>query len=259
MGKLAGKVAIVTGGARAMGAATARLFVEEGAWVVIADVLEEEGAALAKELGPNAAFRKLDVSDEEGWQATADFTVQQFGGIDVLINNAGILKFAALVDTSLADFKRIHEVNVVGCFLGMRTIAPLMMQKGAGSIVNISSIDGMKGANSIGAYAASKWAVRGMSKVAALEFGHRGVRVNSVHPGGVDTPMGNPRGISPEEMAPFYKAVPLQRVGQPVEVARASLFLASDDASYINGAELTVDGGWTAGHYYMGYPGAPDA
>jgi 3alpha(or 20beta)-hydroxysteroid dehydrogenase len=257
MGKLAGKVAIVTGGARAMGEATARLFVAEGAWVVIADVLKEEGQALAKELGTNAVFQHLDVSDEAGWQAAADVAVQQFGGIDVLVNNAGILKFTALVDTPLADFQRILNVNLVGCFLGMKTVAPLMMQKGSGSIVNISSIDGMKGANSLGAYAASKWGVRGITKVAALEFGHRGVRVNSVHPGGVDTPMGNPRGMTAEEMAPLYKGVPLQRVGQPIEVARASLFLASDDASYINGAELTVDGGWTAGHYYMGYPGAP--
>jgi 3alpha(or 20beta)-hydroxysteroid dehydrogenase len=258
MSKLAGKVAIVTGGARAMGAATARLFVEEGAWVVIADVLDSEGAALARELGPNAVFQHLDVSDETGWATVADVAMQQFGGIDVLVNNAGILRFAALVDTSLADFQRILNVNVVGCFLGMKTVAPLMMAKGAGAIVNISSIDGMKGANSIGAYAASKWGVRGITKVAALEFGHRGVRVNSVHPGGVDTPMGNPQGMTPEQMAPFYKVVPLQRVGQPIEVARASLFLASDDASYINGAELTVDGGWTAGHYYMGYPGAPE-
>lgn len=258
MGKLAGKVAIVTGGARAMGEATVRLFVEEGAHVIIADVLAEEGVALARSLGRAAVFSRLDVSDEVGWQATADEALRRFGAIDVLVNNAGILKFAALVDTTLADFQRILNVNLGGCFLGMRTVAPLMMQRGRGAIVNISSIDGMKGANSIGAYAASKWGVRGLTKVAALEFGHRGVRVNSIHPGGVDTPMGNPRGLNAEDMAPFYKSVPLQRVGQPIEVARASLFLASDDASYINGAELTVDGGWTAGHYYAGYPGAPE-
>jgi 3alpha(or 20beta)-hydroxysteroid dehydrogenase len=173
------------------------------------------------------------------------------------VNNAGILRFAALLDTSLTDFQRVLNVNLVGCFLGMRTIAPLMMKQGRGSIVNISSIDGMKGANSIGAYAASKWGVRGITKVAALEFGHKGVRVNSVHPGGVDTPMGNPQGVGLEELNKLYTNVPLQRVGQPSEVANASLFLASDEASYINGAELTVDGGWTAGHYYHGFPGAP--
>jgi 3alpha(or 20beta)-hydroxysteroid dehydrogenase len=257
MGKLAGKTAIVTGGARSMGAATARLFAEEGAKVVIADVLAAEGEALAAELGAAAVFQHLDVSDEASWNAAAEAATSRFGSIDILVNNAGILKFAALLDTSTADFKRVLEVNLVGCFLGMRTIAPLMIARGHGSIVNISSIDGLKGANSIGAYAASKWGVRGITKVAALEFGHKGVRVNSIHPGGVDTPMGNPQGVGEEELNKLYTSVPLQRVGRPVEVARASLFLASDDASYINGAELTVDGGWTAGHYYHGYPGAP--
>ncbi len=258
MGKLDGKVAVVTGGARAMGAATARLFVAEGAWVLIADVLDDAGRALAQALGDAASFQHLDVSEEAGWARVAADCVDRFGGVDVLVNNAGILKFGALVDTSLADLQRVLAVNVGGCFLGMKTMAPIMMAKGRGAIVNISSIDGMKGANSIGAYAASKWAVRGLTKVAALEFGHRGVRVNSVHPGGIDTPMGNPRGMPAAEMnALHYKGVPLQRMGESMEVARASLFLASDDASYINGAELTVDGGWTAGHYYPGYPGAP--
>jgi 3alpha(or 20beta)-hydroxysteroid dehydrogenase len=258
MGKLTGKVAIVTGGARAMGAATARLFVEEGAQVMIADVLADEGQALAADLGPNALFQHLNVADETAWQDAVDTCCGHFGGIDILINNAGILLFAALLDTSLADFQRILNVNLVGCFLGMKTTAPQIMARGGGAIVNISSIDGMKGANSIGAYSASKWGVRGITKVAALEFGHRGVRVNSVHPGGVNTPMGNPRNMDVAEMnALSYKGVPAQRVGEPIEVARASLFLASDDASYINGAELTVDGGWTAGQYYMGYPGAP--
>ena len=257
MGRLAGKTAIVTGGARSMGAATARLFVAEGAQVVIADVLDAEGRALAEELGKAAYFQHLDVSDEAAWAAAVAEAVARFGGVDVLVNNAGILKFAALLDTPLADFKRVLEVNLVGCFLGMRTVAPVMIARGSGSIVNISSIDGMKGANSIGSYAASKWGVRGITKVAALEFGHRGVRVNSVHPGGVDTPMGNPNGVGEAELNKLYTSVPLQRVGKPIEVARASLFLASDDASYINGAELAVDGGWTAGHYYHGFPGAP--
>jgi len=257
MGKLSGKVALITGGARSMGAATARLFVEEGARVVVADVLEAEGQALAAELGESAVFQKLDVSVEAEWLAAVERATSHFGGIDVLVNNAGILKFSALLDTSLAYFERVLHVNLSGCFLGMRSVAPHMIAKGRGAIVNISSIDGMKGANSVGAYAASKWGVRGLTKVAALEFGHKGVRVNSVHPGGVDTPMGNPNGVGTEELNKLYTAVPLQRVGQPIEVARASLFLASDDASYINGAELTVDGGWTAGHYYLGFPGAP--
>jgi 3alpha(or 20beta)-hydroxysteroid dehydrogenase len=257
MGRLAGKTAIVTGGARSMGEATARLFVAEGARVIIADVLAAEGQKLAGELGAAAMFQHLDVSDEAAWAKAAETATSHFGGIDILVNNAGILKFAALLDTSTADFKRVLEVNLVGCFLGMRTIAPLMMARGTGAIVNISSIDGMKGANSIGAYAASKWGVRGITKVAALEFGHKGVRVNSIHPGGVDTPMGNPRGEGADEVNKSYTSVPLQRIGRPIEVAQASLFLASDEASYINGAELTVDGGWTAGHYYHGFPGAP--
>jgi 3alpha(or 20beta)-hydroxysteroid dehydrogenase len=227
--------------------------------VLIADVLEAEGQALAASLGDAASFQLLDVSDEAGWARVAEVCAERFGGVDVLVNNAGILRFGALVDTSLSDLQRVLAVNVGGCFLGMKTLAPMMMAKGRGSIVNISSIDGMKGANSIGAYAASKWAVRGLTKVAALEFGHRGVRVNSVHPGGIDTPMGNPSGMAADEMnAKHYKGVPLQRMGESIEVARASLFLASDDASYINGAELAVDGGWTAGHYYAGYPGAPE-
>ena len=257
MGKLSGKTAIVTGGARSMGAATAKLFAEEGAKILIADVLTAEGEALAAALGPNAVFTKLDVSSESDWQQAADLAIDRFGQVDILVNNAGILKFAALLNTSLADFERVLHVNLSGCFLGMRTIAPLMIGKGRGSIVNISSIDGMKGANSVGAYAASKWGVRGLTKVAALEFGHKGVRVNSIHPGGIDTPMGNPNGVGTEQLNKLYTGVPLQRVGECIEVARASLFLASDDASYINGAELTVDGGWTAGHYYLGFPGAP--
>ena len=259
MGKLSGKTAIVTGGARSMGAATARLFVAEGARVLIADVLEAEGHALAAELGEHAAFHNLDVTRETEWQAALAAAEQKFGGVDVLVNNAGILHFAALLDTSLADFQRVLHVNLSGCFLGLRTIAPHMIAKRKGSIINISSIDGMVGANSVGAYVASKWGVRGLTKVAALEFGHKGVRVNSIHPGGIDTPMGNPQGVGKAELNKLYTDVPLQRVGEPVEVAQASLFLASDDASYINGAELTVDGGWTAGHYYRGFPGAPDA
>ncbi len=257
MGRLSGKTAVVTGGARSMGAATARLFAGEGANVVIADVLTAEGEALARELGPHTMFQKLDVSSEAEWQQAAAAATEKFGTVDILVNNAGILKFAALLDTSLADFERVLHVNLSGCFLGMRTFVPHMIAKGAGAVINISSIDGMKGANSVGAYAASKWGVRGLTKVAALEFGHRGVRVNSIHPGGIDTPMGNPRGVATEELNKLYTAVPMQRVGECIEVARASLFLASDDASYINGAELTVDGGWTAGHYYLGYPGAP--
>ncbi len=256
-GRLAGKTAIITGGARAMGGATSQLFADEGAEVVIADVLADEGAALAASIGSTAMFQKLDVSNEDNWQAVGDAAMSRFGKVDILVNNAGILIFKSILDTTLEEYERVLRVNLVGCFLGMRTIAPHMIAAGKGAIVNISSIDGMKGANSLAAYASSKWGVRGISKVAALEFGHKGIRVNSVHPGGINTPMGNPGGVPIEEVNKLYTQVPMQRVGHPEEVARASLFLASDDASYINGAELIVDGGWQAGHYYLGYPGAP--
>lgn len=257
MGRFAGRTVLVTGGSRAMGEATVRLFAAEGARVVIADILREEGEALAAEIGDAAMFQHLDVGSETAWQAARDAAAARFGGVDVLVNNAGILGFAQIIDTPVADFERIQRVNLTGCFLGMKTMAPGMIAKGKGAIVNISSIDGLKGANCVGAYAASKWGVRGLTKVAALEFGYRGVRVNSIHPGGVNTPMGNPRGETEDEMAHVYRSVPLQRIGRPPEIAQATLFLASDEASYINGAELAVDGGWTAGHYYHGYPGSP--
>ena len=257
MGRLAGKTAIVTGAARGMGAATARLFVKEGATVILADVMEAPGRALAAELGPAAQYHHLDVSSEAAWAALITHVEAEFGTLNVLVNNAGILHFAALLDTTLADFNRVVSVNLAGTFLGIKHAAPLMLRNAGGSIINISSIDGIKGANAVGAYVATKFGVLGLTRVAALELGHKGLRVNAVLPGGIDTPMGNPQGAPAEALNQFYAAVPQQRVGQPEEVAKASLFLASDDASYINGAQLSVDGGWSAGHYYLGYPGAP--
>lgn len=257
MGRLDGKVAIVTGGARGMGAATCRLFVAEGAKVAIADVLEEQGRALADELGDAAQFWKLDVTSEDEWARVVGEVEQALGPVDVLVNNAGILMFKGLLDTSKADYERVLGVNLVGEFLGIKAVAPGMIGRGRGSIVNVSSVDGMKGANSLVAYASSKWGVRGLTKVAAMELAHKGVRVNSVHPGGVDTIMSNHDGRARSELDKSYTNVPLQRVGAPEEVAAASLFLASDDSSYMNGAELVVDGGMTVGTYYEGFPGAP--
>jgi 3alpha(or 20beta)-hydroxysteroid dehydrogenase len=257
MARVSGKVAIITGAARGMGAATARLFIHEGATVILTDVLDTEGRALAGELGPAASFRRHDVSSEASWNALVADTNDRFGRIDVLVNNAGILHFATLLETSLEDFQRVISVNLTGTFLGIKTAGHAMIQQGGGAIVNIASIDGISGANAVGAYCASKFGVRGLTKVAALELGHRGVRVNAVLPGGIDTPMANPSGAPPEALTHFFAGVPQQRVGQPAEVAHATLFLASDDASYINGAELGVDGGWAAGHYYHGFPGAP--
>ncbi|QEY61593.1 glucose 1-dehydrogenase [Metapseudomonas lalkuanensis] len=257
MQRLANKVAIITGGARGMGAQTSRLFVKEGATVVIADLLEDEGRALAAELGEAASFRRLDVSKEECWQQLVRETVERHGRIDVLVNNAAVLVFGAIEELTQTQFERALSINLTGTFLGIRSVAPIMREQRTGSIVNISSVDGLRGVNALAAYVSSKWGVRGLTKVAALELGPHGVRVNSVHPGGVDTVMSNPTGASREELAPQYRTVPQQRIGAPEEIARATLFLASDEASYCNGSELSVDGGVAAGSYYPGLPGSP--
>lgn len=257
--KLQGKTAIITGGARGMGAATSRLFAAEGAQVAIADLLDAEGAALAAELGDAARFYHHDVTSEEDWAKLVAAVEADLGPVDILVNNAGILLFRTLFDTALADYQRVLNVNLVGEFLGIKAVGPGMVARGKGVIVNISSVDGMKGANGLGAYCSSKWGVRGLTRVAAMELGHKGVRVNSVHPGGVDTVMTNQEGRSRDQVDQAYGNVPLQRVGTPEEVAKASLFLASDDSSYLTGAEIVVDGGMVVGQYYMGFPGAPGA
>ena len=257
MARLDGKVAIITGGARGMGGATSRLFAAEGAKVVIADVLDKEGAALAEELKGSAIFQHHDVTDEANWSSVVAKAIATFGKVDILVNNAGILLFKTLLDTSKADYERVLGVNLMGAFLGIKAVAPHMIERGSGSIVNVSSVDGMKGANSLGAYSSSKWGLRGLTRVAAMEFGHKGVRVNSIHPGGIDTAMGNPYSENRTEVNKRYTMVPLQRVGDPIEAARTSLFLASDDSSYLCGAEIAVDGGMLTGQYYVGFPGAP--
>lgn len=252
-----GKVVIITGGARGMGAATSRVFAGAGAKVAIVDVLDEAGAALVSELGGSTRFYHLDVTSEAEWASVVMKVESDLGPVDALINNAGVLHFASLLETSLADYERVLRINLVGEFLGIKAVGPGMVARGRGAIVNISSVDGMKGANGLAAYASSKWGVRGLTKVAAMELGHKGVRVNSVHPGGVDTVMSNFSAAPREEVNKQYGNVPLQRIGGPEEIARASLFLASDDASYIHGAELVVDGGMIVGQYYQGVPGAP--
>jgi 3alpha(or 20beta)-hydroxysteroid dehydrogenase len=255
MRRLENKTAIITGAARGMGAATARLFAAEGARVVITDVLDAEGEALARELGEAALFRHHDVADEEQWQRVLQEGMARFGGIDILVNNAGVLLMRGLLDITKQDFERVLGVDLVGTFLGIKTVAPSLIERGGGAIVNISSIDGLK---ATAAYSASKWGVRGLTKVAAMELGHRGVRVNSVHPGGISTPMTmRPGAAAQAATAKFYKSVPLGRVGHAEEVARVTLFLASDDASYVCGAEIAVDGGMSIGPYYMSQPGAP--
>lgn len=255
--RLDNKIAIITGGARGMGAATSCLFVEAGARVLIADLLDEQGTALASELGEAAHFQHHDVTDPASWAALVKDTVARWGQIDVLVNNAGVLLFRTLLDTRPEEFDKVLRVNLMGSFLGIQAVAPHMIERGQGAIVNVSSVDGMKGANGLGAYCSSKWGLRGLTRVAALELGHRGVRVNSVHPGGIDTVMSNPRALEREQIDHSYANLPLQRIGAPEEVARTSLFLASDAASYLCGAEIAVDGGMTAGQYYPGLPGAP--
>ena len=257
MGRLQGKVAIITGGARGMGAATSRLFVAEGAKVAISDLLDEAGAALAAELGQAARFYRHDVSSEADWSGLVSAVEADLGPVDVLVNNAGILLFKTLLETTREEYEKVLGVNLVGEFLGIKAVGPGMVARGRGAIVNISSVDGMKGANGLAAYSSSKWGVRGLTRVAALELGHKGIRVNSVHPGGVDTIMTNHDSRSRAEVDERFGNVPLQRVGAPEEVAQATLFLASDEASYLTGAEIAVDGGMLTGQYYEGFPGAP--
>jgi 3alpha(or 20beta)-hydroxysteroid dehydrogenase len=253
--RLANKVAIVTGGARGMGEQTVRLFVEHGAKVVIGDVLDGPGQALADELGEHAAFVHMDVSKQEDWHS-AIARAQQFGPLNVLVNNAAILLIRSIADTSEDDYMRVIRVNQLGTFLGIQSVIEPMKAAQGGSIINVSSIDGLMSKNSLMAYSASKWAVRGMSKCAAIELGQYGIRVNSVHPGGIFTDMGgkSARNTDPGSMDAQYANFPLPRVGLPHEVAHMSLFLASDDASYCTGAEYLADGGWHAG---MRWPALP--
>ena len=257
MGRLEGKVAIVTGGAQGMGAATARLFAAEGARVVIGDVVEDKGQAVAAALGGKARFQRLDVRSEEDWADAVAAATDAFGTVDILVNNAAVVHFSAIEALKADEARRVLDINVLGVMLGARHVAPVMMKAGRGAIVNISSVDGLRGCNGLVVYTASKWAVRGLTKSLAMELGPHGIRVCSIHPGGVNTQMGNPAGLSGEALKRGYERVPLQRIGEPEEIARASLFVASDEASYITGAELAVDGGWSAGYYQPLLPGAP--
>ena len=258
MSRLEGKVAIVTGAARGMGEATARLFVQEGAKVVLTDVLDEQGQAVAEDLGQDAQFMNLDVASDDGWAQVIGEVDDQHGQIDVLINNAGLVHFTAIEDFDPKDAEKILGVNTIGPMLGVKHVVPIMKRTGKGSIVNVSSVDGLRGCNGLTLYTASKWALRGLTKSLAYELGTSGIRVNSIHPGGVNTPMGNAKNLPPDQLAQAFARVPLQRIGEPEEIAAASLFLASDEATYITGAELAIDGGWGAGYFQPVLPGAPE-
>lgn len=249
MGKLDGKVALVTGAARGQGEAEARLFASEGARVVLGDVRDALGEAVAQSIGASAVYLHHDVASEESWKSAIAATVSRFGRLDVLVNNAGILHVAAIAQLELSDYMRIVNVNQVGCLLGMKHAIPVMAHGGGGSIVNISSTAGLEGQPGIAAYVSTKWAIRGMTKSAAIECGPLGIRVNSIHPGGINTEMGRgeTEGFEEIDTQGVYKKLPLGRVGEPMEVARLALFLASDDASYCTGGEYAVDGGWMTG------------
>jgi len=238
---MAGRVALVTGGARGMGEAEARRLVAEGAEVVITDVLDAEGEALAAELGDKAIYQHLDVTDEAQWDAVAKVAMETFGPVTALVNNAGIVLQVPIDQTTAEDFRKVLDVNVTGVFLGIKAIVPMMVEAGGGAIVNISSAAGLVGMPQLSAYCASKWGVRGLTKAAALDLGHRGIRVNSIHPGAIRTPMA--AGIEDEHLA----SQAIARVGEPEEIASAVAFLVSDDALDITGAELAVDGGMVLG------------
>lgn len=244
MAKLEGKVALITGGARGMGAEHVRRFVAEGAKVFFTDILEEEGKALEAQLGANAKFMKQDVTSEEEWKTVIAEAEKTFGPINILVNNAGIATSGSIEDMSLDAFMNVIKVNQVSVFLGMKYVLPSMKKAGSGSIINISSINGLKATAGSAAYSASKFAVRAMTQSAALEFIQYGIRVNSVHPGLISTPM--LAGDTEEAKAAIDRmaeAIPMKRIARPEEVTNLVLFLASEESSYCTGAAFVVDGG----------------
>ena len=270
MSKLDGRTILVTGAARGQGEQEARLFAAEGAQVVLADVLDDQGEALAKELTQTfgdgrVRYQHLDVGSEDDWAAAVEAAVTAYGKLDGLVNNAGILRFNELVSTPLEEYLLVVRVNQVGCFLGMRAAAPAIEAAGGGTIVNTASYTAQSGMALLTAYAASKGAILSMTRVAALELASKGIRVNAICPGAVDTPMTDPanarsgdgrsRAMRPEDAAAlsaavaalYGRVVPLGRIGRPEEMARLALFLSGEDSSYITGQSIVADGGWTAG------------
>lgn len=242
MKRLDGKVILISGGARGQGAAEARLCVAEGAKVIIGDLLVAEGEKLAAELGAGAVFVRQDVTLEADW-AAAVRAAEALGGLHGLVNNAGIYQPGTLMATDTELFERHMRINQLGCFLGMQAVVPPMERSGSGSIVNISSVAGLRGSPGSIAYSATKWALRGMTKSAAIDLAPRKIRVNSVHPGPIDTEMMNVR--TPAQKAQRLESVPMRRMGTADEVANLVLFLLSDESGYITGAEVAIDGGAT--------------
>jgi 3alpha(or 20beta)-hydroxysteroid dehydrogenase len=236
MGRVDGKVTLISGGARGMGAADARALVAEGGKVVIGDILDDEGKALADELGEAARYVHLDVTDAEQWDAAVNVAVEAFGKLTALVNNAGIVALGKIGKFDMVKFQQVIDVNLTGTFLGMQAVVEQLKAAGGGSIINVSSIEGLRGAPMVHPYVASKWAVRGLAKSAAIELGPQNIRVNSIHPGFIRTPMTK---HFPDDMV----TAPLRRPGQPEEVAAFVVFLVSDESSFSTGAEFVVDGG----------------
>jgi 3alpha(or 20beta)-hydroxysteroid dehydrogenase len=245
--RLQGKVALITGAAGGIGDASARAFAREGAHVLLTDADGDGVRELASELGERAGAHRHDVTSEDDWRAVVAWALEGHERIDVLLNNAGVFLAAPLTETSVEQFRRVMDVNVLGSFLGMRAVAAEMSERGAGSIVNVSSVAGLTGSPYLTAYAASKWAVRGMTKVLAKELARSGVRVNSLHPGQIDTEMNaRQRERTPELVDRLIAAIPMRRIGTPHEVAQAAVYLACEESAYVTGSELVIDGGTSA-------------
>ncbi len=240
MGRLDGQVALVTGGARGMGTAHATALHREGAEVVVADILDDDGRQLVAELGTHASYVHLDVTDPEQWAAAVDSALEAFGGLHVLVNNAGIATTGRIEDFPSSAWAKTLDINLTGTFLGIRAVVPTLTAQGHGSIINVSSVEGLRGSAGLHAYVASKFAVRGLTKSVAVEIGGSGVRVNSVHPGFITTPM--TAGMTASQLQ-----IPLNRAAAPEEVSHLIVYLASEETAYITGAEFVIDGGLTAG------------
>src|SRR5574338_344094 len=250
-GRLEGKVALITGGARGQGEAEARLFVAEGARVVLGDVRHELGEKVAASLGAAVRYVPLDVSREEDWQRAVALAESEFGRLDVLVNNAGIVgEFGPTEGYTLQSYQKVVDVNQIGPFLGMKTAIPALRRAGGGSIVNVCSVAGLYGIPGFVAYGASKWALRGMTKLVAFEVGKDNIRVNALHPGSVETPM-MPPGLDRKKVT---RGQAIERVADAREIAAAALFLASDESSFITGADLAADAGLSAGRAIYGMP-----